>query len=66
MIGFTLNFVFGGWGVAGSRRGCEVKFIGEWTTVEEESLSCARIGSTLEICACLTMLVAGKWKDMHV
>ena len=66
MIGFTLNFVFGGWGVAGSRREAEVKFIGGWTTDEEESLSFAGIGSTIEICACLTMLVAGKRKNMHV
>ena len=66
MIGFTLNFVFGAGGVAGSRREGEVKFIGGWTTDEEESLSCARIGSTFEICACLEILVAGRRKNMHV
>ena len=66
MIGFTLNFVFGGWGTLAQGGSAKLSLLAGGTTDEEESLSCARIGSTIEICACLTMLVAGKRKNMHV
>jgi len=32
MIGFIFNFVFGGWGVVGSWREGEVKFVAVWST----------------------------------